>query len=142
MRERHRAWIVGVVEEAESRWRGADEAVWLARIDRELDNIRAALDWSRGAHANSADVLAGLRLAASLWWFWIMRGHLIEGREHLRALLARTDQLAPDALRERARGLHTLGRLTQLSGELPEARRLLEASLAVVARGGQPRRGD
>src|SRR5205823_10605603 len=50
------------------------QAAWLEQLDREHDNLRAALRWllERGGEA-------GLRLAGTLGWFWSIRGHHHEG---------------------------------------------------------------
>jgi tetratricopeptide (TPR) repeat protein len=51
------------------------QPVWLERLEVELDNLRAALRWGFGSRAE-----AGFRLAGSLWLFWFMHAHFIEGR--------------------------------------------------------------
>ena len=53
-----------------------NQAAWLAQVDAERDNLREALAWSFRAE----EMGLGLRLAASLWEFWWVRGHLSEGR--------------------------------------------------------------
>jgi DNA-binding CsgD family transcriptional regulator len=60
----------------------------LEQLEREHDNLRAALDWSQEA----AHIEQGLRLAASLHWFWGRRGYLNEGRARLQALLERSQE--------------------------------------------------
>jgi hypothetical protein len=52
-----------------------------------------------------------LRIAAALWFFWDIRGHLREGREHLMHLLSRADvdSVAPPI---RAAALDAAGWLT------------------------------
>ena len=61
--------------------RGSDSDVWLDRLQTEHDNMRAALGWSRRAAPEGTGVAPpdraglGLRLAASLWEFWHVRGH-------------------------------------------------------------------
>lgn len=78
----------------------------LDRLDTDLDNMRAALDWShRGGHAEK-----GLRLAAALGWFWERRGYWNEGRMYLERLLI-LPETAPNTL-IRAKGLVAAGLLT------------------------------
>jgi len=62
-------------------------------IDGEHDNLRAALRWSV-AH----DPETALRLAASLWRFWFLRGHSVEGARWVERALA----VAPEPTRPRA----------------------------------------
>ena len=63
---------------------GEDRVVWLARLEAEDDNLRAALDWAE----RTGDADTGLRTAAAIWRFWQQRGHLSEGRARLERLLA------------------------------------------------------
>ena len=74
-----------MAEEAAAQLRGADQQAWLDRLETEHDNVRAALSYARtpGAEAN------GLRLVAALWFFWLLHGHVAEGRSHLSAALSR-----------------------------------------------------
>ncbi len=53
------------------------QGAWIERLEMELPNLRAVLDWSLAA----GDVETGLRLAGALYWFWFMRNHVAEGRE-------------------------------------------------------------
>ena len=79
-RERHATWCLAFAEEAERGLSGPDQAWWLTRLETELDNLRITLQWSLEEHAVTE---LGLRLAASLWSFWLMRGYLSEGRKWL-----------------------------------------------------------
>ena len=56
--------------------RGAGQVAWIARLETELPNLRAVLDWSLAG----GDVETGLRLAGALYWFWFLRNHVAEGR--------------------------------------------------------------
>ncbi len=151
IRDRHRDWLVALVAAAEESWRAAAGASWLARLDLELDNLRAAFAWSRvravnpeGTQASGEhEVQTALVLASSLWWFWLLRGHLGEGREHLRGFLRLADGMGLAASTERARALHAAGRLAQVQGDLTEAAELLEASLVLwQAAGSDLQRAD
>ena len=98
-RAAHRDHYLALVETADTHLRGPDEAVWLDRLEAEFDNIRAALAFSL-ADPDSAE--PGLRLAAGLRWFCIMRGHGGEVLESLDALLERPDARMPTLTRARA----------------------------------------
>jgi predicted ATPase len=65
-------------------------------LDAEYDNLRAAL--SSGV---AQDPAVALRLAVSLWRFWLARGHFSEGSRWLAATLA----AAPERTATRARAL-------------------------------------
>ena len=45
LRERHAERFVALAVSAETELAGAGAGRWLDRLERELDNIRAALDW-------------------------------------------------------------------------------------------------
>jgi len=84
VRARHARWCVGLAQEAERHLTGPAQQEWLDRLDREHDNLRAALE---GAIADArAD--AALRLAGALVLFWRLKGHVSEGRDHLAAAMA------------------------------------------------------
>src|SRR5205814_949082 len=46
-RRRHAEHCLALVERAEPKLRGPEQQRWFARLARELDNLRAALAWSR-----------------------------------------------------------------------------------------------
>jgi predicted ATPase len=98
VRREHAALYLELAELAEPALRAGDTAGQLERLEREHDNLRAALAW---AHDRGGPALE-LRLAASLARFWWMHGHLREGRAMLeRALERGGDQ--PIGLRVTAR---------------------------------------
>lgn len=87
LRQRHLQYFVAVAETAEPALTGPQQAMWLARLEQEQGNLRAALAASKElpdcAHF-------GLRLATALWWFWWVHGHVGDGRAWLENLLALT----------------------------------------------------
>jgi predicted ATPase/transcriptional regulator with XRE-family HTH domain len=74
-RDRHLDFFLNLAEEAEVKLHGSQQPVWLERLEVELDNLRAALRWGFESRTE-----AGFRLAGSLWLFWFMHAHIIEGR--------------------------------------------------------------
>ena len=81
---RHARWFLAIAEEGASELNGASQAVWLARLDTEHDNLRAALAFAR----RTGRPLWELRLAGALWQFWYRHGLLNEGRARLEEILA------------------------------------------------------
>jgi predicted ATPase len=79
----HRDHYLALAEAAASELIGPDQAEWLDRLDAELGNLRAATAFSQ----TLADPEPGLRLAASLQEFWLVRGHVAEGAGVLQTLL-------------------------------------------------------
>jgi serine/threonine-protein kinase PknK len=77
--------------------RFAKEQHWAVVLETEHDNLRAALEFFR--ESDSEQYLA---LAGSLAWFWQIRSHLVEGRDHLAAALALSPAGPPRPARARA----------------------------------------
>ncbi|MGV9389470.1 AfsR/SARP family transcriptional regulator [Streptomyces olivaceus] len=71
----HRAWARALAEEADPRLRSAGQLPWIARLETEHDNIRAALD--RSLSAGDEEEAAALALA--MGWFWWLRNYRHEG---------------------------------------------------------------
>jgi len=84
-RSRHLAWCLQLAEAAAAKLETKDQLVWLARLDREHDNLRAALDWSIDRESSEP----ALSLTTALESFWYIRGHWSEGKERLEAALGR-----------------------------------------------------
>ena len=92
LRRRHAERFVGLAASAEDGLAGPDQAQWLERLERELDNIRAALDWC----LSSGRVEDALRAAAALDRFWRAHGHVTEARSWLSHGLAVASEVAPE----------------------------------------------
>jgi len=88
LRERHAFWFADWLERRmNERASGRLIGNWDPE-DEEHDNIRAALEWTRG----TADVDLELRLAASVGrFYWPNRGFLTEGRHWLDEALSRSE---------------------------------------------------
>ncbi|HMA36361.1 MAG TPA: tetratricopeptide repeat protein [Chloroflexia bacterium] len=118
----HSDWAVALAEEAESHLLGPEQATWLARLDTEHENLRAALAWS----LERPDPLPALRLAGALWRFWWTYGYWSEGRRWLDAALAKA--LGPPHSAW-AKVLNGAGNLAWAQGDYARARLLHEAAL-------------
>jgi non-specific serine/threonine protein kinase len=126
IRTRLLEWAVMVAEQAQSKLGGPEQADWLTRLDAEQDNLRAALGWVRTSRA----VEQGLRLASALWFFWLMRGQLAEGRGWLTELLASDAGLSQaHATPLRARALYCAAALAFRQGDYQHAEQLAADSL-------------
>jgi non-specific serine/threonine protein kinase len=95
VRDRHRDWFLAFAERAKPELFGPRQAAWLDRLQSELDNLRAALEWA----LERGPAEPGLRLAGALWPFFFVRGYLVEGRERLARALAAPGAPAPTAAR-------------------------------------------
>lgn len=91
-RERHARHFLALAESAAPRLLGADQASDLARLERDSENLRAALAW----WAERGEDEAGLRLASALLRFWRTGNRTREGRTWLvETFVARAPGLSP-----------------------------------------------
>jgi predicted ATPase/DNA-binding CsgD family transcriptional regulator/Tfp pilus assembly protein PilF len=137
--ERHALYYTDLAESAEPQLRGPDQIAWGKRIEREHDNLRAALQWSlsdgAGATQESADggsterVTLAMRIGSALHRFWQSRSYLSEGRHWLALALAHP--CAPQRGRERALALYASGWLASCQMDLEAAVSPFSESLAI-----------
>ncbi|GAB2583968.1 BTAD domain-containing putative transcriptional regulator [Streptomyces capparidis] len=91
LHERHARHHLGLAERAEPHLYGEGQREWLARLDRERANLRAAFAWA--VRARDGDT--AVRLAVALAWYWFLRGRLTEACRSLdEALGLRADPRA------------------------------------------------
>ena len=143
LRRAHASHFLALAEEAEPLLMGSEQHAWLERLEREHDNLRAALGWAR----ECGEVETGLRLVAALAWFWIVRGYLREGRTWVEGLLALESGAAGEdeggaqavSARVRALALNTGGRLALWQGEYAVAERWLKEAEALGRAAGDLR---
>ncbi len=105
-RGRHRDWFVGLAVHAGAVWFGPDQATWVGRLHADQANLRAAMQLS----LDRGSPQLALRVASSVWFYWLGWGSLEEGRRWLSAALAADVDRSDVELRVRAlRHLATLG---------------------------------
>jgi tetratricopeptide (TPR) repeat protein len=133
-RDRHARFFVDLGERAAAHLTGPDQVEWIRRMTVEHGNFREALTWS----LDTRDGELGLRLGAALWRFWLMTGHLTEGRRWLGGLLAAfpdgDDEVSGDPLR--ARVLRAASGLAAHQTDFAEAMELGLAALSATKRAG------
>ncbi|HUY77507.1 MAG TPA: tetratricopeptide repeat protein [Ktedonobacterales bacterium] len=120
-------YYAGLTETLEQQLTGASQPESLRRLIAEYENIRAVLQWAREQQM----VAPGLRISASLWWFWENRGHLTEGREWLEGMLAlwaRQPQAVDDEIVGRA--YYGAAILAIMQGDVQNGATFAEAALA------------
>jgi predicted ATPase/DNA-binding CsgD family transcriptional regulator len=86
MRDAHAAWFLAMAERANNGLKGgAEQHLWLERLDADRDNLRAALAWLIERQA----VEPALRLAIELAdEYWHVRSAFAEGRAVLEQVMA------------------------------------------------------
>lgn len=125
----HAAYFLNLAEAAAEQLAGPEQLVWLARLDRDLDNLRAAFHWLLVHEPVQAATLAG-----ALKEFWSLRGYYAEGRQWLTQAL--TAPVLP--LRVRAQALLVAGQLVNRQGEPAVALALMEESIALYRQESDP----
>jgi ATP/maltotriose-dependent transcriptional regulator MalT len=125
-RRAHAGYYLSFAEDAERQLTGADQKTWLQRLEREQDNIRAALHWA----IEHSELEFAQRMAGALQPFWFRRGRWSEGRRWLEDSLAME---SGPALNQaiRANVLYGAGMLARFQGDFARARMLCEQSLAM-----------
>ena len=123
----HASYYAALARQAADRIRGADQRIWLGRLERDHDNLRQALDWyeSQAEEVASEEVLL---LAGDLYWFWHLHGHYSEGRNRLSRLL---DVQRPAPSRGFGTALTGAGAMYLVIGEYAQAHAYLNDSIAV-----------
>jgi predicted ATPase/Tfp pilus assembly protein PilF len=124
-RDRHLSFFLHLAEASEPLLTGPQKAEWLTRLEREHDNLRAALAWALESH----QVESALRLGAALGQFWCLHGHWSEGRSWLARALAKSDPSSCSVGRGTA--LLAAGRLADYQSDYAAAISLLEESESV-----------
>lgn len=134
VRNRHLAFFLDLSEQAEPNLEQGQPHVLLDRLETELDNVRAAVEWA----LEDAQPVAALRLVAALRRFWMpLSAHRSEGVERLTEILARPDAKTPT--RARLKALNAYLFLLWPTRELTGAQAFLEEALALAAKLGDRR---
>ena len=125
LRTRHRDYYSVLCEQAWEHWTDSTQPQWLERLERDHDNLRAALDWC----VESGEPEIGCSIAANMWLYWEARGHLTEGRRRLATLL----EALGSHDRVRAKALWVAGYLALGQTDAEAAGPLLQQSLELAA---------
>jgi predicted ATPase/RsiW-degrading membrane proteinase PrsW (M82 family) len=131
-RERHASYFADLAEEAEPHLFGGDQTLWIERLDDELGNLRAALQWSQ----DTGQLEVGLRIAGALPRYWSVRG-LSDPPRWLAEALERDGDVVP--ARVRAKALFAAGYAALDHGDFARAEERFEASASIYRELDEPR---
>ena len=131
---RHAEHYLTLVEGLAPRLRTADYLTARDRIEAELDNFRAAMEWSLPVKGgdDQRDVRIGFRLCQELTWYWYACGYPEEGRRWLERATKRVKGEEPEEINV----LHGLGVILLQQGESATARQLFTRCLTYWRRRG------
>jgi len=121
----HALYYLEFIEKAEPQLKGAQQTIWLARLERDQENLRAALAWL----IQEEEAELAMRYCGALGWFWHLRGHWSEGRRWLEATLGLPQAATPTVIQ--AKVLYSTGNLAYYQVDYTVARSLLEQSAAL-----------
>jgi predicted ATPase/DNA-binding SARP family transcriptional activator len=124
---RHTDWFLDFAERAYPHLRGGESGAWLDRMEREHDNLRAALSFL----LRGDDLERAVQLAGALSRFWMTHGHLMEGQRWLEDVLGRGGKQE-----RRVRALRGLAILLMERGELERPEALAEEALELAVESG------
>jgi predicted ATPase/DNA-binding SARP family transcriptional activator len=137
IRDQHLDFYLSLAEKSEPHIFGHESAIWITRLDKELDNIRAAMEWS----TNSDKAVAALRMAGSLayfCYFWFARGNLLSEWQH-RIQLALSRPEGMERTLARAKALNGLGFMYWADMYPTDRRSELEEALDIARELGDQR---
>ena len=124
----HAVYYLALAEEAEQEIEGPQQVRWLQRLEREHDNLRAALRWSMEQGEAGHGMEKALRLGGALRGLWLVHGHWSEGRTFLERALAGSEGVMASV---RAKALEAAAILAQGQDDSDRAAALCEESLAL-----------
>jgi predicted ATPase len=129
MERAHAEYFLALAEEAEPNlWESGDKA-WFERLEREHDNIRAALSWA----IKYEEAELALRVGGALRWFWRARGYYGEGRRWLERALYEGGRTSAGA---RARALDGVGWLASEQRDIDRVQAAAEEGLKLSEEAG------
>jgi predicted ATPase len=126
VRRRHAQVFLSLAETAAPQLTRPERKRWLDRMELEHDNVRAALSWF--VSRNEAE--DAMRMVASTWRFWHMRGHLREARSKIDQVLSLPNISAYP--KERLRALEGAGGVAWWQGDMAASVRYYEDALGLA----------
>jgi predicted ATPase/DNA-binding CsgD family transcriptional regulator len=129
-RRRHADYYVSLSDDAKNGLAGPELVTWVARLDSDHNNLRAALNWllEKGEVGDTGAAEDALRLLVNLGIYW--NNALPSERE--RWLERALTQTAPEVTPLRIRAIRTASVLARWQGDFPRARAWAEQAVAVA----------
>jgi tetratricopeptide (TPR) repeat protein len=127
-RQRHASFFLALAARAEPELHGADQVESLERLEKENDNLRAAMDWA----LSGGDAEIAARICWAIYQFWWQRGPHVEERRWVEAVLLKSDL----SLAGRAKALVVAGAFALSHGDYERSQRYFEEGLELARRVG------
>jgi non-specific serine/threonine protein kinase len=126
VRDRHMEFFTKLARAAERKLLSAEQVIWPNRLETELDNLRAAIEWS----LKSKNPDSAMSIVGTSGPFWSQRGHYREITE--RSLHVVRSPMSKQHTSARAKALNIAGFMQAIHGNYAEAHLLLEEALAIA----------
>jgi len=137
-RQTHAGYYLVLAEEAEPELDGPNQVSWLERLEREHDNLRAAMQWSLERREAGHGMEMALRLGGALEPFWHVRGNWNEGQAFLERILTASEGISTFM---RAKALRVAAHLASNQGDYNRTETLAKKSLTMPGAQRQSRDG-
>ena len=92
LRRQHAVYYAELAERAETELWLARQKYWYHLLEMEIDNLRAALEWS----LESGDVTFGIRMMSGTFLYWYIYGRQDEGIHWTQRLSTRMKEVVPE----------------------------------------------
>jgi predicted ATPase/class 3 adenylate cyclase len=124
-------YYLQLAEEARPSLQSTEQGRWMARLEQEHENLRAALSWllaqaRGGGEQSTQQAERALRFCTALSWFWSIRGYLREGQTFLEQALTLRESVSVPM---RARALSTAAELAWILDDMERTERWCRESL-------------
>jgi len=126
VRRAHAEHFMAFVEAAEPELFGPNQRAWFDRLERDHDNVRAALRWA----LNRGELEIAARLSSSIVSFWTVRGYITEGSRWLEQVIAESERidLAPPIM---GKTLNAIGNMVANRGDHRQAIEYFERAVTL-----------
>jgi predicted ATPase/class 3 adenylate cyclase len=132
LRDRHLAFYLALVDEAEPQLTRRDQGAWFERLALEQENVREALAFA----CERGDGERALMLAGTIWRFWWTRGQIDEATRWYERAFAVGGEASEIA---RARGVFGAAHMAEARGDATGAREQFEQAADLLRRVGATR---
>jgi tetratricopeptide (TPR) repeat protein len=132
-RDQHADYFTDLAEMAESDRTAGNWDLWSPPLEREYENLLAAIQWLRGSKENRNRIQ---RLVGAMWPFWYRRGYVAFGNEIVSEIVEKYSSDEPTETRIRL--LSGAGLLSLYHGEYAQARNRYERCLDISEALGLP----
>jgi predicted ATPase/class 3 adenylate cyclase len=123
-KSRHLGFFSQLAQKVGPGLRGPHQAALLNGLEIEIDNLRAALEWSL-----DHNIMAEIELAAAMLWFWLWGEHYREGWEWITTGLSRAESSEHPPIR--AKALNAATEMAFIMGDIVAARIYVNEALKI-----------